>query len=266
MTDVKTIPVGDMKVRVSGTGFPLILVHGFTTTSEFWREQVEEFSGSYQLIRPNLPGHGISPSPTARNYGIDAFVEDLEGIFQHLSLSRAALVGLSMGGVVAQKFAVKNPQLLQSLVLVDTTANGLGQDVRVENVLAAIDNLGIATASQNVVAHSFGPSAPRTLIEWAKREVIQTPEFVARAAIASLNETDTRASLSRITTPTMVIVGSEDIILPPAESRTLSDGISNSTLIVIEKAGHFPMLEQPREFNRTVRGFLDGAAPGGVGR
>jgi len=130
VTDVKTIPVGDMKVRVSGTGFPLILVHGFTTTSEFWREQVEEFSASYQVIRLNLPGHGISPSPTTRSYTIDAFVEDLEGIFQHLSFSRAALVGLSMGGVVAQKFAVKNPQLLQSLVLVDTTANGLGQDVR----------------------------------------------------------------------------------------------------------------------------------------
>ncbi len=64
----------------------------------------------------------------------------------------------------------------------------------------------------------------------------------------------------------MVIVGSEDIILPPAESRTLSDGIPNCTLIVIEKAGHFPMLEQPREFNRTLRDFLDGAAPGGVGQ
>jgi pimeloyl-ACP methyl ester carboxylesterase len=256
MTDVNTIPVGDMKVRVSGTGFPLILVHGFTTTSEFWREQVEEFSASYQVIRLNLPGHGISPSPTTRSYTIDAFVEDLEGIFQHFSLSRAALVGLSMGGVVAQKFAVKNPQLLQSLVLVDTTANGLGPDVRAENVLAAIDSLGIATASQNVVAHSFGPGAPRALVEWAKREVIQTPEFVARAAIMSLTKTDTRASLSRITTPTMVIVGSEDIILPPAESRTLSDGIPNSTLIVIENAGHFPMVEQPGEFNRTLRGFL----------
>jgi 3-oxoadipate enol-lactonase len=107
MTDVNTIPVGDMKVRVSGTGFPLILMHGFTTTSEFWREQVAEFSASYQVIRLNLRGHGISPSPTTRSYTIDAFVEDLEGIFQHFSLSRAALVGLSMGGVVAQKFAVK---------------------------------------------------------------------------------------------------------------------------------------------------------------
>jgi 3-oxoadipate enol-lactonase len=257
MIEVKTIAVGDMKVKVSGTGFPLILVHGFTTTSEFWREQVEEFSASYQVIRLNLPGHGISPSPKTRNYTIDAFVEDLEKIFHHFSLPRAVLVGLSMGGVIAQQFAIKNPQLLKALVLIDTTPHGLGQDVRAENVLLAIDDLGIATASQNVAARSFGSGAPPDLVEWAKLEVIQTPDFVARAAIASLNKSDTRELLWRITVPTLVIVGEKDIITSPAESRALSDGIPNSTLTVIENAGHFPMLEQPIEFNRALRVFLE---------
>jgi 3-oxoadipate enol-lactonase len=256
MTEIKDIAVGDMRVRMSGTGTPLILVHGFTTTSEFWREQVEEFSASYQVIRPNLPGHGISPAPKTRDYTIDAFVEDLEEIFKHFSLPRAVLVGLSMGGVIAQDFALKNPHLIQALVLVDTTPHGLGPDVRVENVLAAIDDRGIAIASQDVAAHSFGSSASRDLVEWAKCEVIQTPAFVARAAIASLNKYDARSLLSRITAPTLVIVGSEDIITPPAESRALHNGIPNSTLVVIEQAGHFPMLERPFEFNRVLREFL----------
>jgi pimeloyl-ACP methyl ester carboxylesterase len=109
----------------------------------------------------------------------------------------------------------------------------------------AINDLGIATASQNVAARSFGSGAPPDLVEWAKLEVIQTPDFVARAAIASLNKSDTRELLWRITVPTLVIVGEKDIITPPAESRALSDGIPNSTLAVIENAGHFPMLEQP---------------------
>lgn len=87
--------------------------------------------------------------------------------------------------------------------------------------------------------------------------MIQTPDFVARAAIASLNKSDTRELLWRITVPTLVIVGEKDIITPPAESRALSDGIPNSTLAVIENAGHFPMLEQPIEFNRALRVFLD---------
>src|SRR4029450_11405183 len=138
MTEIKTVPVGDMKVRVSGTGFPLIMLHGYTTTSEFWREQVEELSRSYQAIRPNLPGHGISAAPPSRQYTIDAFVADLEGLFQHFSLRRAALVGLSMGGVISQHFALRNPQLLQALVLVDTTSHGIGQNGGPEAVLGDI--------------------------------------------------------------------------------------------------------------------------------
>jgi 3-oxoadipate enol-lactonase len=255
-SQVKTFAVGDMKVRVSGNGFPLVLLHGFTTTSEFWREQVEEFSASYQVIRPNLPGHGISPAPKNRNYTIDAFVEDLEQIFEHFLLRRAALVGLSMGGVIAQKFAFKNPQLLDALVLVDTTPHGVGEEVRTENVLAAIDDLGIAAASRHVAARSFSPCASPELIEWAEREVIQTPDFVARAAIRSLGTSDTRKLLSRITVPTLVIVGEEDVITPPSESEIISDGIPNSTLVVFKNAGHFSMLEKPVEFNRILSAFL----------
>jgi pimeloyl-ACP methyl ester carboxylesterase len=257
MTEITTVPVGDMKVRVSGTGFPLILLHGYTTTSEFWREQVEELSRSYQVIRPNLPGHGISPAPVKRHYTIDAFVADLEGLFQHFSLRRAALVGLSMGGVISQHFALRNPQLLQALVLVDTTSHGIGQNARPETVLAGMDAVGVEKALQKLSDDSFSPGAPRALLEWAEQEVIQTPEFVARAAITSLGETDTTASLGRIAAPTLVIVGEMDTVTPVAESKALSEGIPNSKLVVIEKAGHFSMLERPVEFNRALRGFLD---------
>lgn len=257
MTEITTVPVGDMKVRVSGTGFPLILLHGYTTTSEFWREQVEELSRSYQVIRPNLPGHGISPAPPTRQYTIDSFVADLEGLFRHFSLRRAALVGLSMGGVISQHFALRNPQLLQALVLVDTTSHGIGQNGRPETVLAGMDAVGVEKALQTLSDNSFSPGAPRALLEWADQEVIQTPEFVARAAITSLGESDTTASLGRITAPTLVIVGEMDTVTPVAESSALSEGIPNSKLVVIEKAGHFSMLERPVEFNRVLRGFLD---------
>lgn len=257
MTEINTVSVGDMKVRVSGTGFPLILLHGYTTTSEFWREQVEELSRSYQVIRPNLPGHGISPAAPTRQYTIDAFVADLEGLFRHFSLRRAALAGLSMGGVISQHFALRNPELLQALVLVDSTSHGIGQNARPEAVLADIDAVGIEKALQKLSDYSFSPAAPRPLLEWAEQEVIQTPEFVARAAITSLGESDTTASLGRITAPTLVIVGELDTVTPVAESRGLSEGIPNSTLVVIENAGHFSMLERPVEFNRALRGFLD---------
>jgi pimeloyl-ACP methyl ester carboxylesterase len=111
-TSVSTITVDDMQVRVSGNGFPLILLHGFTTTSEFWRERVEDFSASYRVIRPNLPGHGISGSPATRKYTIEAFVEDIEQLFRYFSFSQAALVGLSMGGIIAQHIAARTRNCL----------------------------------------------------------------------------------------------------------------------------------------------------------
>jgi 3-oxoadipate enol-lactonase len=257
MYDIKTITVGDMKVQLSGSGSPLVLLHGFTTTAEFWRPQVQAFSDSYRVIRPNLPGHGISPCPAERAYTIDAFVADLETLFEQLALHDAVLVGMSMGGVIAQQFALKHPELLRALVLVDTTSHGLGPDVQAKNVLAAIDKLGIAAASKKVLRSSFGTRTPEALVEWAELQVVQTPEFVAREAVASLSAFDAREQLEHIAVPTLVIAGKEDTIMPPEQSLELHRRIPNSALALIEQAAHFPMLEQSDAFARALKNFLD---------
>src|ERR1700704_625643 len=137
VSPTQEVTIGDTFVRVSGQGFPLVFVHGFTTTSEFWKEQAEEFSKSYRVIRINLPGHGASPSPASRSYRIEDFVEDVARVFQHLSIDRAVLIGLSMGGIIAQKIAVKYPHLVEALVLVDTTSHGIGADATADALLAA---------------------------------------------------------------------------------------------------------------------------------
>jgi len=254
--EVRSVSIGDMVVRVSGEGPALVCVHGFTTTSKFWREQVEEFSRDHMLIRPNLPGHGVSPRPRGRDYAIEAFARDIEKVFQHFRIDRAVLVGLSMGGTIAQRFTLDNPGLLDGLVLVGATSHGLGPDVNADNVLRAIDKVGIAQSSQDVIERSFTSVSPHALVEFAKREVIQTPDFVASAAIQSLNAADSRPWLKSIAVPTLVVVGEDDIITPPAESRQLADGIPSAELFVVERAGHFPMLEQPSVFNPALRSFL----------
>lgn len=254
--EVRSISIGDMAVRVSGEGPALVCVHGFTTTSEFWKEQIAEFSRDHTLIRPNLPGHGVSPHPQNRTYTIEAFARDIEKVFQHFRIDRAVLVGLSMGGTIAQRFTLDNPDLLDGLVLVGATPHGLGPDVNANNVLQAIDRVGIAQSSQDVIERSFASVAPRALVEFAKREVVQTPNFVARAAIQSLNAADSRPWLKSIKVPTLVIVGEDDIITPPAESKQLANGIPSAELCVVERAGHFPMLEQSAVFNSALRDFL----------
>ncbi|MEZ0059477.1 3-oxoadipate enol-lactonase [Bradyrhizobium elkanii] len=256
MTSIRTTTIGDTVVQVSGAGMPLVFVHGFTTTAEFWREQVEAFSARHQMVRINLPGHGRSPRPEDRSYTIDAFVEDVLKVYRALAIESAVLVGLSMGGTVAQNFALAYPERVRALVLVGATPHGLGADVNVDNVLKAIDDLGVVAASQKVIERSFASVASPALVDFAKTEVAQTPAFVARQAITSLNASDTRAKLGGIGVPTLVVVGEDDIITPPSESQALANGIPNSQLHSVRWAGHFPMLEQPEAFNRLLDDFL----------
>ena len=179
-------------------------------------------------------------------------------MFRELSIEKAVLIGLSMGGIVAQKFALKYGHLLKALVLADTTAHGIGPDATDDAFLAVADKQGLKKAVQDLSDISFSSLASPALLEWARREVIQTPEFVARAAVRSLNDADTRGSLSQIKVPTLVIAGEEDRVTPPQESEILAKGISDSTLALIPGAGHFSMLENPVAFNRILRRFLDG--------
>ncbi|WP_144161399.1 alpha/beta fold hydrolase [Paraburkholderia sp. BCC1885] len=260
MGSKKLVEAGSTRVWVSDTGAsrtPLVFCHGFTTTSEFWREQVDVFATDHLVVAINLPGHGISPAPLDRAYTIDAFVDDLYQVFSMLGLHDAILVGLSMGGMIAQRFALKHHALLSKLVLVDTTPHGLGADVDADNVLNAIAMHGVEKASQHVVDRSFSGKASPALLEFARKEVVLTPEHVAREAIMSLNRADTRASLADITLPTLVVCGEEDVITPPEESRILASGLSGASLVLIPGAGHFPMLEKPKEFNAALRKFLD---------
>jgi len=254
MDDIHSI--GDMQVRVTGDGPALVFCHGYTTTGEFWREQIGEFSRDHRLVVPDLPGHGRSAHPDTRRYTIDAFVADLVLLFDKLRLEDVILVGLSMGGTIAQRFALAHANRLRALVLVGATPHGLGPDVGVKNVLQAIDRLGVVAASQAVINRSFGSAASPELLAFAREQVAQTPKFVAREAIISLNEADSRAELARLALPTLVVCGEEDAITPPAESRALAAGIPGAILELVAAAAHFPMLEQPERFNAILRDFI----------
>ena len=156
----RDVTIGDTFVRISGQGLPLVFVHSFTTTSEFWKEQAEEFSKAYRVIRIDLPGHGDSPAPISRSYRLEDFVEDVARVFRELSIEEAVLIGLSMGGIVAQKFALNYRHLVKALVLVDTTAHGIGPDATADAFLAIVDKRGLKKAVQDLSDISFS-SSPR---------------------------------------------------------------------------------------------------------
>lgn len=247
----------ELNVSVDGAGPPIVFVHGFTTTSNFWWHQIPDLAKRYRTVRFDLRGHGDSGKPRDVAYTIEGFSDDLRDVMDALGIESAAIIGLSMGGAVVMRFALDHPGRVKALGLVGTTAFGLGPMVQARNVLARIAEIGIEAASEEVIAHSFDRSTDEAIVEWAKREVIKTPRYAAEPAIRSLDAFDVRADLSRLKMPTLVVVGENDAITPVHSSRFLHNAIRGSELHVVQQAAHFPMLEKPHTFNQIVLQFLE---------
>ena len=235
-----------------GDGPAIVFAHQRCGNHLSWWQQVPAFSGEYRCITFDHRGWGASAAPPGGPV-FSASVEDLKQLLDHLGVQRTFLVGHSMGGITCLGFALAHPDRTRGLVLVDTTA-GLGDPT----VLGAITDLDLLPAQD----------VPRTL----------SPGFVDRhpdrtflyQEIAALNpelNLDIRsafhnpaglqvAGLARLSAPTLVIVGEQDIIFPVEAMRALQRLIPGSRLEILQGAAHSTYFEQPDEFNRLVGGFF----------
>lgn len=247
----------ELNVSIDGDGPPLIFVHGYTTTSNFWWHQIPDLAKRYRTVRFDLRGHGDSGKPDGISYTIEAFATDLLEVMDAIDIDRAIIFGLSMGGAVVMQFALDHPERVAGLGLIGTTAHGLGPMVRADNVLSRIKEIGTAAASKEVITHSFSRHTDSAIVEWAQREVIKTPRHVAEPAILSLDGFDVREEIGNLSVPTLIIVGEEDEITPVASSKFLHNAIPGSELHIIPKAAHFPMLERSHTFNQKALAFLE---------
>lgn len=189
-------------------------------------------------------------------YTIENFSDDLVQLMKKLRIEEAVLVGLSMGGSIVMRTALDHPELVRALVLVDTSARGVGEAIEASGVLSQIEAVGVEAASGGVIEHSFAATADPKVVDWAKKEVTKTPAHVAKEAIVSLGTFNAQDDLDRITCPTLIIVGEEDKITPVLLSERLNKGIRGSRLVIIEGSNHFPMLEQPAAFEKAMSDFL----------
>ena len=246
----------DLNISVDGDGPPLIFIHGYTTTSNFWWHQIPDLAKHYRTVRFDLRGHGDSGKPEDVPYTIEGFTQDVRDVMDTLKIDSAVIFGLSMGGAVLMRFALDYPQRVVGMGLIGTTAHGLGPAVQSANVLARIEQVGAAAASQEVIESSFSRHTDSAIVEWARREVIKTPHHVAVPAICSLDAFDVRSELKNLQKPTLIVVGAEDKITPVASSRLLHHEIAGSELHIVPKAAHFPMLERSHTFNQIALEFL----------
>lgn len=248
-----------LRCRVEGEGPDLVLVHGVGSRLEAWDGVVEALDGAFRTIRMDLRGHGQSDKPGGR-YELEHFVEDIVGVLDALGVDRCHLAGHSLGGLIAQGFALSHPERLNRLVLLSTVA-GRNEEER-ERVAArlAIVAEGIPGEHfENSVARwftdAFRESHPEILAAHAEANRRNDPVAYA-AAYRVLAQTDLANRLHEITAPTLIATGDGDIGSNPRMARLMHEKIAASELCIMENLRHAAMTEAPERVAALISEFL----------
>lgn len=238
----------------------LLLVHGFPLDSRMWAKQVEALSSSTQVIAPDLDGHGANPSGTARS-SVDDIAESLAARLDDAGVDAVHLAGFSMGGYVAFAFLRLFPGRVLSLSLVDTRANpdnDAGKQGR-DALAARIRAEGAQVAAEAMLPRMFTEGVDEAVKSACEKWILeQPPASLAADLMAMRDRPDSTPMLGQISVPTLVIVGDQDPITPPADSEAMSAAIPGARLVPITGAAHLSPVEQPGLVNRALGEFLSG--------
>ena len=260
---MSSIRIDDIQIAYTDTGVgrPIVLIHGYPFNRTLWNEQVAALSTSYRVIVPDLRGFGeseASPGPATMN----RLAQDVAQLMDHLEISRAVIGGLSMGGYVALAFYKQFPSRVRAFVLADTRAQADTEEAKQTRAQQAEKALaeGMAGIADAMLPKLLTPETVSKRPEIVKRVrdmMLKTkPEGAASVLLGMAERDDQTELLSRITTKTLILVGAEDAITPPADSEKMHNAIAGSRLVVLENAGHVSNLERTEEFNEALMDFL----------
>jgi len=239
---------------------PVLFVHGLGGSRVAWDPQLSALGSTRRCLAPELPGYGGSPPEPDMGFHdladlLARFITDTVG-------GPAHVVGLSMGGMVAQHLALRHPDRVAGLVLLDTSpAFGIDGTDALEWKRLRLDALdrGLTPAemAEGVLRSVGGPGLTGPALAAAVAAMGRVTAEGLRAAVEMLPTHDLSTQLHLITAPTLVAVGELDTETPPLYSRMLASGIPDARLRFITGSGHLSNLEEPRQVNRLLEDFLD---------
>jgi pimeloyl-ACP methyl ester carboxylesterase len=254
-----------------GAGVPVLFAHGLLMSCRMFDAQVAALRGRYRCISWDHRGQGQSDPGTGRAVPIEQVTDDALALIRALGLPAAHFVGLSMGGFVGMRLAARHPATLRSLVLLDTSADPEPAEnvprYRLLNVVARW--FGLRAVAGRVMPIMFGrtflgdPARAEERTLWRTR-LVGNARGIYRAVNGVIERAGVVDELARITCPTLVLVGEEDVATVPAKSERIRDLIAGATLVRIPEAGHSSSVEQPAAVTAALAAFLqqvDGPAP-----
>ena len=247
----------DTYIGDEGKGFPLVLVHGFLGSSKMWKPQIDFFKNYFRVITPDLPGYGESNQAKSHN-SIQSIANLLLDCLEEKKINKFHLLGHSMGGMIVQEMAKKVGGKISKLVCYSTGPRGEMPE-RFETVDQSRENLkkkGLEETAKNIAKTWFikGEDAKYfdIYINAGKQTSMETADN-SLVAIKNWNGVDT---LKNIKNETLIVWGDQDKSYNLEQIQILEHNIENSKLIIFKNCAHNVHLEQPGQFNNTVKDFL----------
>jgi pimeloyl-ACP methyl ester carboxylesterase len=243
-----------------GSGPFLLLLHGIGSNSRSFRQQVADLSDRWTVVAWDAPGYGRSDDPL-EPFSLEDLADRAVGLLDELGVEEAHVLGVSMGGVIAQLVYHRYPVRVRSLILADTNTGGGAlpepeRSARVHGRLEALERLGPRGMAEARAPVLLRPNAPAQLLAEVTEIMAEVRPAGYRAAAIALGATDVTPLLSEINVPTLVIHGALDSVVPPEIGRSLAETIPGARFVLIPDAGHVANQEQPSAFNAAVREFL----------
>lgn len=237
----------------------LTFSHSLACNTRMWDGQIAAFKDRYRVLAYDTRGHGQSGAPTGP-YRLEQLADDLHGLLAELRISHTHFVGLSMGGMIGQTFALKYPGVFASLTLADTTSRYPAEAVAMwQDRIRIAQTQGMKALVQTTLERwftaPFRHNHPDTVAKIAQSiESTPVPGYVGCChALPTINVT---ARLKDVTCPALVICGEDDPATPPAMAREIQHSLAGAKLALIPQAAHLSNIEQPAAFNRALGEFL----------
>ncbi len=242
----------------------LVFAHGLLWSTRMYDKQVAYFQKDYRCIAFDFRGQGQSEI-TKDGYDMDTLTEDAIALIDALNIDKCHFIGLSMGGFVAQRIAIKYPERLLSLILLETSADPEAPDnvPKYRKLVTAIRWLGMKRVSKKVMPIMFGStfltdkSRKAECKEWLKMLESNHKTGVTKATEGVIERKGVYEELGKINTPTLIVVGDEDAATPYPKAERIHFAIAGSKFAVIKGAGHTATVEEPEQVNTVISKFLD---------